>query len=253
MSKKAELVQQSGYLALQNFNMAQAIQEEMSGLDLTFDKIKVPSGGGVNFELPTDDPDSPETVKEFSGVILYHHPVRMYYKEKYSGANNPPDCGSFDAVTGIGNPGGSCSKCPLNQFGTALDDGNGKGCKDRRRIYILREGEIFPVLLSLPTGSLKNLTTYIKRLLSKQKKTGTVVTRFTLKKATNAKGIAFSQAVFTQERDLTPDEQVVVSKMSEQIKALAMQVGFDEDGTHDGEDDIPNVDPETGEIIEPLK
>ena len=34
-------------------------------------------------------------VKEFSAVILYHHPVLQYYKEKYTGGSNPPDCGSF--------------------------------------------------------------------------------------------------------------------------------------------------------------
>lgn len=242
-------IETSGYLALQNFNMAAAIQEEMAGLDLTFDKIKVPSGGGINFELPTDDPDSPDSVKEFSGVIVFQHPLRMYYMDKYTGANNPPNCGSFDAITGIGNPGGSCAKCPLNLFGSA-EDRAGKACKDRRRIYILREGEIFPLLLSLPTGSLKNMTTYIKRLLSKQRKTGTVVTKFTLKKAINANGIPYSQAVFTFERELKPEEQAVISKMTEQIKALAMRVGFEEDNSHDTEGDIPNIDPETGEIIE---
>ncbi len=253
MSDNNNLVAQNGYMALQNFNMATAIEEEMAGLDLTFDKIKVPSGGGVTFEMPTDDHDSPDSVKEFSGVILYHHPVRMYYKEKYTGANNPPDCGSFDGIVGEGSPGGSCAKCPLNQFGTALEDGAGKGCKDRRRIYILREGEIFPLLLSLPTGSLKNLTTYIKRLLSKGIKTGMVVTKFALKKATNANGVVYSQAVFTVNRILTADEQLVISKMSDQIKAIASSVGFDEDGTHDAEEDMPIIDQETGEVLQPLK
>ncbi len=253
MSKNTNLVSNKGYLALQDFNMVTAIQEEMAGLDLTFDKIKVPSGGGVTFEMPTDDPDSPDTVKEFSGVILYHHPVRMYYKEKYTGANNPPDCGSFDGNFGVGVPGGSCAKCPLNQFGTALDDGSGKGCKDRRRIYILPEGEIFPVLLSLPTGSLKNLTTYIKRLLSKVKKPVMVVTKFTLKKAVNTKGMSYSQAVLTFDRDLSDEEQIIISKLSNQVKAIAKNIGFGEDCSNDAEDDIPNIDPETGEILERLK
>jgi len=71
-----------------------------------------------------------------------------------------------------------------------------KACKNRRRIYVLREGEIFPLILSLPTGSLKEFSRYIKRLLSKGKKSNSVVTRFSLKKATNSSGITYSQAQF---------------------------------------------------------
>lgn len=252
-SQDQALAVQSGYAGLQSFNMAEAMQEELVGLDLTFDKIKIPAGGSVSFEVPGDDPDSPDTVKEFSGVIVYQHPVRMYYREKYNGANNPPECGSFDGVVGIGTPGGNCKACSLNQFGTALDDGTGKGCKDRRRMYVLREGEVFPVLISLPTGSLKNVTRYIQRLLSKGKKTSMVVTKFSLKKALNAKGIEYSQAVFTADRDLTTDEQMSINMVSVQIKAMSNNVGFDVDNGQEVEDESPLVDPETGEVTMPLK
>ena len=70
-------------------------------------------------------------------------------------------------MTGEGDPGGACAKCRYNQFGSG--ESGGKACKNRRRIYILREGEVFPVLLSLPTGSLKEFTRYIQRLLSRGK------------------------------------------------------------------------------------
>jgi len=242
----------SGFASVPSFNMKEAMQEELAGLDLTFDKIKIPAGGSITFEVPGDDPDSPDTVKEFSGVIVFHHPVKMYYREKYTGANNPPDCGSFDGFTGVGNPGGKCLTCEFNQFGSALDDGSGKGCKDRRRIYILREGEVFPLLLSLPTGSLKNITRYIQRLMSKCKKTHMVVTKFSLKKAVNANGIAYSQAIFNVDRDLTADEQNVIAAVSTQIKAISNSVGFDIDTLHESEDKVTIVDHDTGEIIEPL-
>lgn len=240
----------SGFLALQNFNMTDAIDEELEGLRLAFDKIKIPAGGSITFEVPGEDPENPDVVKEFSGVIVYHHPVRMYYREKYNGANNPPDCGSLDGTFGIGNPGGSCAKCPYNQFGTALDDSTGKACKDRRRIYILREGEVFPMLLSLPTGSLKNLTTYLQRLLTKGMKSGMVATKFSLKKAFNENNIAYSQAVFAVDRVLTAGEQTVIKKVSEQVKAYSKTIGFEVDGTaYVHEDEMPFVDKETGEVI----
>ena len=79
--------------------------------------------------------------------------IHKGYATKYTGGNQPPDCCSFDGVTGEGEPGGACRKCPLNQFGSG--ENGAKACKNRRRIYVLREGEIFPLLLSLPTGSLQ--------------------------------------------------------------------------------------------------
>lgn len=38
------------------------LQEEMAGLNITFDKIKVPSGGGIAFEVPGDNPEDRKSV-----------------------------------------------------------------------------------------------------------------------------------------------------------------------------------------------
>ena len=237
----------AGYLALRNFNLTDALTEELGGLSGSFERIKIPAGGSTIFEIPGDDPDEPETVKEFSAVMLYHHPLYAYYKDKYAGGSNPPDCGSFDGITGVGTPGGSCESCPFNVFGSG--ENGAKACKNRRRVYLLREGEIFPLILSLPTGSLKDFSRYVMRLLSKGNKTNAVVTRFTLKKAMNNSGIAFSQAQFALDRKLTPEEYALVTNLSEQVKLFSSQVAFDpEDSTK-----VVSVDPETGEVIEPLE
>ncbi|GHV36371.1 hypothetical protein FACS18949_15710 [Clostridia bacterium] len=230
----------TGYLALANTDFSAMMSEELDGLDLSFERVKIPSGGSIVFEVPGED--DAESVKEFSAVILHHHPLFAHYATKYTGGNNPPDCGSFDGVTGVGDPGGNCKACPLNQFGTG--ENGSKACKNRRRIYVLREGEIFPLLLSLPTGSLKEFTKYIKTLLSKGRKTNAVVTRFSLKKATNSGGLAYSQAQFTIDRVLSAEEYAAIEKMSEQIKAYSHSVGFEVE-------DVA-VDAETGEVITPL-
>ena len=62
---------------------------------------------------------------------------------------------------------------------------------------------------------------------------------------------AYSQAKFAVDRVLTPEEYAQVQRLSEQIRALSADVGFEEDAPPD---DVPppNVDPETGEVIEPL-
>ncbi|MEG1074816.1 MAG: hypothetical protein RSD01_06700 [Ruthenibacterium sp.] len=233
----------TGFLALRNFDFADAVSEEMDGLKTSFERIKIPSGGTTVFEIPGDDPNATETVKEFSAVILYHHPMYAYYKDAYTGGSNPPDCGSYDGVTGIGIPGGNCNNCSKNLFGTGAN--GAKACKNRRRIYLLREGEIFPMILSLPTGSLKEFSRYLMRQMSKGNKSNAVVTRFTLKKATNGNGMIYSQAQFAVDRKLTTEEYALVSNLSEQVKAMSRNVEFT------SEESI-NIDPETGEIIEPL-
>ncbi len=250
MSKKDEMtVAGSGFLALAEFNMNETMAEELDGLDGGFDRVKIPSGGATMFELPGDEADEPEMVKEFSAVILYHHPVLQYYKEKYTGGSNPPDCGSFDGVVGDGVPGGVCAECPLNQFGSG--ENNSKACKTRRRVFLLREGELFPLILSLPTGSMREFSRYIKRLLSKGRKSNSVVTRFSLKKATNNSGIAYSQAQFSIDRPLTGEEQVLITKLSEQVKGYSRHVGFDMEEPGDADNPFTEADGEGA--IPPLK
>ena len=240
---KNEMIPATNYTALKDFNLSEAMASEMNGMDVSFDRVTIPAAGGTTFELPGELPGETDAAKEFTGVILYHHPLFAYYRERFNGGNNAPDCGSYDGVTGIGTPGGVCAQCPLNQFGSG--ENGGKACKNKRRIFILREGELIPILLTLPTGSMKEFAVYVKRLLAKGKKSSSVVTRFSLQKVQNSGGIAYSQAKFAVDRVLTDEEQRYISAMAEQVKAFASRVAYD---------DAPGeiVDPETGEVMQPL-
>ena len=212
-------------------NLGEVFAEELDGLTPSFERIKIPAGGGLAYEVPGEDPDSPDSVKEFKAVILYHHPINCYYEEEYTGGNNPPDCGSMDGKVGIEAETGmvkSCADCEFNKFGSAKN--GGKACKQKRRIYLLRENEALPTILTLPTGSLGEFSKYVMRLLSKGKKTNGVVTKFTLKKAQNSGGINYSQAVFAMDRVLVDEELKNVLPMSEQVKNMATHVsGLDEE------------------------
>lgn len=220
MSKNELILNEtSGYLNLSNFNINGEFLEELSGLDNEFERIKIPAGGSTIFELPSGNPDEPDTVKEFSAVILYHHPMYIFYSSKYSGSSNPPDCLSTDGITGIGNPGGNCINCPKNKFGSG--ENGSKACKNKHQIYLLRENEMFPLILSLPTSSNKEFSRYIKRLLSKGKKSDSVVTKFSLKKAVNKTGISYSQVQFSVARELTNEETRLIKNYSEQVKSYA--------------------------------
>lgn len=236
----------TGYAMLADRDiMKEVMSEDCLGLDFSFDRVKIPAGGGTAFEVPSGENEDSEMTKELVGVIVYNHPAYAYYRNSYAGGSNPPDCGSMDGVNGRGNPGGKCADCPYNKFGS---NGQGKQCKNKRQLYILREGEIFPIVLSLPTGSLKSFTNYVKNQLSRGRKLNQVVTKITLKKANNASGIAFSQAVFTFDRMLSPDERAGVGGITESVKAYAAN-----HTPASYEDDDPFVDVGTGEVIEPLK
>lgn len=227
---------ESGFITSVDSNLQSIMEEELEGMEVSFDRVKIPAGGALYFELPLDDPENPETLKEVRGVILHHHTLNSYYKDKYTGGNNPPDCGSFDGKVGEGIPGGQCRKCPLNQFGSG-ENGSGKACKNKRRIYLLREGDIFPILLTLPTGSLKEFTNYIaKRIVAKGRRSFEVVTKVTLKKAVNSGGITYSQAVFSIDRDLNSEEIAAMGKFSERIKDSTKAVDFGYDADIEGEE-----------------
>lgn len=210
-------------------DMSAAFAEEMDGLEISFDRVKIPSGGGLAFEVPGDDPDSPEMEKELVGVIIDHHPINVYYAAAYSGGNAPPDCASEDGKFGVGTPGGNCATCPLNQWGSA-GDGRGKACQNKRRIYLLRDGDLFPVLLTLPSTSIRNFSDYVaKRVLSKGYRSYEVLTKITLKRATNATGISYSQAQFALAGRLDAETAKRAMDMAAGIKTYTRAVAIQAD------------------------
>ncbi len=225
------------YMNLANGGINGDFLEELSGLDNEFERIKIPAGGSVMFESPSGNPDEPDMIKEFSAVILYHHPMYVFYNSKFNGSNNPPDCLSIDGITGVGVPGGKCINCPKNKFGSG--ENGSKACKNKHQMYLLREGEIFPVILSLLTSSNKEFSRYIKRLLSKGKKSDSVVTKFSLKKAVNKAGISYSQVQFSVARELDTKEIELIKNYSEQVKSYAQSKA-----------NLQTVDITTGEIID---
>ena len=83
------------------------------------------------------------------------------------------------------------------------------------------------------------------RVIPKYKNSNAVVTKFTLKKAVSGTGMSYSQAQFAVERALSPEEYPLIAAVTEQVKALSKNVGYDTE-------DALRVDPETGEVMEPL-
>ena len=226
MDKNTDIatLEPSGFLS-ETVNLSELFSEELDGLRPSFEKIKIPAGGGLAYEVPGDDPNSPDSAKEFSAVILYHHPINSYYKEKFTGGSNPPDCSSLDGKMGIVAETGECRECktcPYAKFGSG--ENGGMACKQKRRMYLLREGEMLPILMTLPTGSLGEFTKYVTRLVTKGMKANHVVTKFTLKRAQNSTGISYSQVICAMDRQLTPAEKANITALTEQVKLIAGRV-----------------------------
>ena len=212
-------------------DMRDAIAEEMDGLGtLSLDRIKIPSGGGLAFEVPGEDEDNPETATELVGVILYHHPVNAYWRDAYSGGNEAPNCSSLDGKTGVDMETGevrSCADCPHNQFAS---DGTGKECKNMNRLYLLLQDNPVPMILTLPPTSLKPLKEYIgKRVLLKGYRTHNIITRITLKKDKSVTGITYSKAAFAFAGTLNDDQKAAAASMRDFCIAIDSRIGVSDD------------------------
>ena len=50
------------------------IAEDADGLQMmSFQRVKIPAGGALQFEVPTEDPDNPDYTRTLEGIILYNH------------------------------------------------------------------------------------------------------------------------------------------------------------------------------------
>lgn len=54
------------------------LAEDYDGLQLSFQRIKIPAGGALQFELPGDNPEDPDYAKTLEGVIIYNHQACAY-------------------------------------------------------------------------------------------------------------------------------------------------------------------------------
>lgn len=205
------------------------IAEDMDGLSMGFQRVKIPGGGVLTFEMAGDDPENPEYVKNITGVILYNHMANAYWPEgsEYS-ADTPPECRSADGKTGFGSPGGNCAACLLNQFGSGPEQ-KGKACKNMRMLYILRSGEMLPLQLALPPTSIRPYNDFAKTafVLRGRASYGSLV-EIGLKKQESG-GFVYSVATFRKIRDFDGEELAQVKAYAatfrEQAKKIVEQRG----------------------------
>lgn len=188
--------------------------------NIPYDRVKIPSGGGIMFEIPGDEGEEAECVKEIKGVVLFSHAVNLYWEKDYNGEKVNPDCSSVDGIRGVVTETGEicdCKECPRNQYGSKAN-GRGKACKNARYLFVLREGNPLPIILTLPPSSLRAWSDFVtKKILVKGLKPYQTVVKISLKKAQNSSGIAYSKAVFTLDSVLPDDKALETSDMAEAL------------------------------------
>ena len=220
------------------------LAEDMDGLQMSFPRIKIPAGGALQFEIPSDDPESPDYAKNLVGVILFNHPNNAYWPEgsEYDDSATPL-CSSVDAKQGIGEPGGSCAACALNQFGSAAE-GNGKACKNMRVLYLLRSGEFMPLQVTLPPTSLKPFREFMNQsfMLRRRATYGSVI-QIGLKKMSNGKD-DYSVATFRRLYDFSGEELAQIRQYAdgfkEQVRMMLQQRATINETQHDDGCDYGN-------------
>lgn len=187
---KNELATQETAMIMSAQEISDVIETNLGGqLDINMlDKTKVPSGGGTLWTIPTIDGDI--DVKTIEGVLIFRKRQNAYWPNGLEdGGSTPPQCASRDGQYGVGNPGGQCASCPLNQFGSK---GDGKACKNSMLLFIKQDAAILPLVVQLPPTSITIATKYLMRLSSVGVKYYEIISQLSLVKTKNDSGIAYS-------------------------------------------------------------
>lgn len=202
------------------------LAEDMEGLQIGFQRVKIPSGGQLQFELPGDDPDNPDYAKYLEGVIVYSHNASTYWPtgEDYDD-NTPPACQSLDGKLGYGNPGGICADCPYNRYGSdTKGTGRGKACKNQRIVYLLRSGETMPIEIPLSPTSIRPYTDFVNAaFLFKRRGICSGLVRIGLKKKSNGRD-DYSVATFQNLRYFAGEELAQIKAYADGFKDQVKQI-----------------------------
>lgn len=117
-------------------------------------------------------PNGEETTEAWSAIIVDYTAIRKYYPGAYDPNNiTPPACFAISRKPKgmvpspnspeLQNPAenGGCDTCPQNQWGSS---GNGKACKEGRKLAVLPPADANEVVADLPMWTLEVSPTAVK-------------------------------------------------------------------------------------------
>ena len=167
-------------------------ERDEHAFDLIPPRLKIAPGGVGSFVA-----DDGEMLQELTGVIALSQKARAYWPERNL-RQLPPLCMSPDGAHGLfaempdneqlaaathaSKPHQgiilldeknepfpdlfSCARCPLSKWGSTHQNGPGKGkaCKELRRLILILDGFVSPVILTLPPTSCRPYDQYASGL-----------------------------------------------------------------------------------------
>jgi hypothetical protein len=226
MPKTTDMVPISQYLAFgdEPQKVADIVRANLEGATISpfdLDRAKVPTGGATNWEVPSLDDDA-AAQKQLTGIIVHFATNRAYWSQplEASGMSSPPDCFSPDGKMGIGDPGGACATCHMNQWGTD-DKGVGKACKEKRMVYLLQPDSYLPLVVQMPTMSIKAANQYFMRLAAKAIPYYGVITALGLERTQQRSGgLSYSRITLKMVSPLSGPDLELVTRYVEVLKPL---------------------------------
>ena len=198
------IIAEQGYIALKD-NTIDIIKQNLKNQPLSFqlfDTVKAPSGGSTVFTVPGISGD--EIEKSITGIIIDYATPRAYWETADPVEGTPPTCYSTNSI--VSTDGKACNSCPFNTFGSRNGGSLAKACKESVSLFMLRPGNIMPIIVRIPVSSKVIFQRYLTRLIGKMLPLSGVVTKITLDKTTNKAGQPYSVYSFEAVEELNSNE-----------------------------------------------
>jgi len=214
-------------------SLADILHKNLGIAGLTFNDFKAadfPAGGGTFWTVPNmDAPNGVEAMNELCGIIVLAQDTRRFYREKKGAGeeNIPPNCWSPDGISGYGDPGGLCERCPMDKWNSDTGGGRGKACKQRKQLLLLPRDERLPLAIDLPPASLSTFKSYAMNLSSQGMFLCQCETGISLKKMEKG-GNTYAVAQFRRVCVLGAEDAVAAAAYADAMEKIVMlQAGDD--------------------------
>lgn len=219
---------------------AREVGEQLTPGDLI--RVPTPAGGATRWTIP--NPVKEEVADEITGILVFYQPCGILWPGTDPQPGAMPVLRTFQPT----DPNGVAEQCgpipdnmldslnkhkiadgppatfkwaniPQNQWGSGKG-GVGKMCKEQRMLFLLRENDIFPLLVTAQPGSVKNVSKFFKMLapMAKVPYYRCVVT-LKLEKANNKGGQPFSRIIPSLAGVLPSDVGAVVKEKWTEVLA----------------------------------
>lgn len=195
-----------------------------------------PARFGIDHRTRKFRDDLGNLLPELKGVVIFNHRARGRWIE----GEKPPRCSSMDGIHGNeldGKQQINCATCPFNPQVNGKW-GDKEGCKEMKRLFVLLEGDRYPVLLTLPPTSLKPWDQFVSALQRRGKALISTYTIFGLDSAA-AHGQDFAKIAPALGPALPAELILKLAKVKDEVVRVAAEIGIEETDYAKSEDEAP--------------